>query len=95
MQQGSGGRRKNPDSEINADIVAYPNPVSDRLYININPEKVKSVEVYDIYGKVCSAAVVNPSSPLLEISMSGLSNGLYIVKLNKGDRTESFRIIKQ
>jgi hypothetical protein len=76
------------------EVLAYPNPVRDKLYINMDQGSIKSVSVYDIYGKNCFSANFSLSNPGLEVNMSGLSAGLYFVRIEVGDRVETIRVIK-
>lgn len=66
-------------------IKMYPNPVSDKLYLNsANPMKV--VEVTSIDGKINFRRVFN-SALNSEIDLSDMSPGLYVIKvtMDSGD----------
>ncbi len=63
-----------PDS-----ISIYPNPVEDM--INITPQQslnLQSIQIYDLYGKLLLRKVSN----LVEIDISKLSDGLYMLQVN-------------
>jgi hypothetical protein len=57
-----------------SDVEIYPNPVSDVLYVS--SDDVSFVEIYNLGG----VKVVATSEVMTGISLSGLSNGVYMVK---------------
>ena len=60
-------------------VVLYPNPASDKVYINSN-FNIERVEVYDVLGKLMFS---RRTSSVIEIS--ALSNGIYFFKFyNQG-----------
>jgi hypothetical protein len=79
-----------------AEVVAYPNPVSDKLNINLEQidGELKSVEIYDLYGKKFSATVISQGDETLEVNMTGMSSGIYFIRLNLGTYTKTLRIVK-
>jgi hypothetical protein len=70
------------------DINVYPNPVTDRLYIDA---EVEEVEVYDVYGR---HQVTKTSSHQgdLSIDVSNLNSGVYFIRMNtnKGEIIKRF-----
>lgn len=64
-------------------IGVYPNPATDKIYINSNGLAVNTVQLIDLYGKVVYLA--NETLPDGRIDLSGISSGLYIVKIHVGD----------
>lgn len=57
-----------------SDVEIYPNPVSEVLYVR--SDDVNSVEIYNMSG----VKVVSTSDVMTGISLSALSNGVYLVK---------------
>jgi len=74
----------------NASVQLYPNPVTDELYIQ-SDKPVQSVQIYNIQGQV----VISESENTHSVSMSRLSNGLYIVKTIVNDEVHITKIVKQ
>ncbi|OUS01950.1 endonuclease I [Flavobacteriales bacterium 33_180_T64] len=73
-------------------VKIYPNPVNgDEVTILSNQDI--SVEVYDILGK--KVKVQNISSNQNKLNISGLSKGVYLVKLNSSTGTITKKFIKQ
>ena len=58
----------------------YPNPVKDFLILNDLPAGAKTVEIYDISGKVLKTQQVTSQNEAVKIDISNLSDGFYLVK---------------
>ena len=76
--------------------MAYPNPATDKININIDGEGSAMVVVTDIAGKVVSNSTVNLVNGTSAFSMEGLTNGMYIfnVTLENG-KTAQFNVVKK
>ncbi len=70
-------------------IKVYPNPVSDRLYIEAETE-VEEVVVYDIYGRQQDNKTTRQQGNVA-VDVSSLKSGIYFVKIN----TEKGNIVKR
>ena len=76
------------DDQNQLDILIYPNPTSDIVYIDGNYTQLKVV-VYDILGKqVMKESITN------SIDISQLEKGVYILQLSDGAKVSTQRIIK-
>jgi surface protein len=76
------------DDQNQLDILIYPNPSSDTVYIDGNYSQLKVV-VYDILGKqVINKSITN------SIDISKLEKGVYILQLSDGAKVTTQRIIK-
>jgi len=70
-------------SGSNKIISVYPNPATDKIYINSNGLAVTKVQLIDLYGKVVYSA--NETLPDGSIDVSGFASGLYLVKVHVND----------
>ncbi len=68
--------------------IISPNPAHSKIVIHSN-EKVESVEVYDISGKLIST-----HSNSNEIDVSGLTQGMYFLRMNFGNEIVTKKFIK-
>ena len=69
----------------------FPNPFAST--VSIRAEKaVKSVSVYDIYGRLVSVQEVSDS--VIDLDLSDLNNGSYLLQIDFGDSTSTHRIVK-
>jgi hypothetical protein len=82
---GSSNIQELSPSEINI----YPNPAKDIIYIE-SSVKIEQAAIYDISGRMLKQ-IINPSQ---EINVSGLANGIYLVKVKTGQGESVHKIIK-
>ena len=68
-------------------IFVYPNPTADRIYIKA--DNIKKAELFDLMGRKLR------STNQLQIDMSNLSNGNYILYVKTENNAQSFKILKQ
>jgi hypothetical protein len=62
-------------------IILYPNPTTGEVMISSGDLQVRSVEVFDIFGRKLSSYTFH-SSFLTSINISHLSTGIYFVKIS-------------
>jgi len=75
------------------EIILYPNPAQHTLYIE-SSEAVEQVSVYDISGRTVGAYSIHPN-PNPSIDISGLANGIYLVKVKTAQGETVKKIVKQ
>jgi hypothetical protein len=78
-------------SLLNEEIKIYPNPVEDKLYINV-PEGEYRYKVMTLQGQVVSSDTYRSSDRTIDLS--SLSSGLYLISLYDDKSIVTFRIIK-
>ena len=66
------------------DLVVYPNPASNTLYVNNLPEKTEIINIVNVEGKV----VLNLESKNI-IDISKLSKGIYMIQFIGNDILET------
>ena len=69
----------------------FPNPFASTVSIRAN-KAVMSVSVYDIYGRLVKEQEV--SDCLIDLDLSDLSNGSYLLQIDFGDSRSTHRIVK-
>lgn len=75
-------------------VSLYPNPVTDKLTLSLNNLNADAeVIVTDITGKTVHTATCNGT--VATIDMSGLQQGLYIIKVTAGQQSFTSKVIKQ
>ena len=82
------------------DVLIYPNPFNDKLNIGFSKIEGESVqvEIIDLYGKICykETQTINAMNPEVMIpSLSKLSNGIYLIKVQNGSETVTRKLIKE
>ncbi len=81
------------DATFGADeLMVYPTLVSDYLTITSTLQEGLEISVYNISGAAVSSTFSKESTS--QVNMSGLPNGIYIVKVKAGNKISNTRIIK-
>ena len=74
-----------------SDFTVYPNPTTD--FVNINSANtIDSYRIHDLTGRVVKRS--SPNSNNFRIDVTSLNKGVYMVKLNSGDKTGSIKLVK-
>lgn len=81
---------KTPDNLIKS-VHLYPNPTSDFVRISAG-ESIDLVQVFDVTGRVVKESI--PEKSDFSLNVSNLSKGVYLVKLNSGDKEATTKLIK-
>lgn len=85
---GTPGVLSNNENTISG-LKIYPNPAKNTLSVTSNSFAVKNVEIYNVLGKVALSAKVT-NTPL---NISGLTSGIYIVKVTEDGKTATRKIV--
>lgn len=72
----------------NSGVVIYPNPAKNYLMIN-SLKDVDKVEIYDSFGK---PSII--SSKETKIDISQLQKGIYLIRINMGDKVVTKKLMK-
>lgn len=80
--------------ENNLEMVLYPNPSKDWLFVKATPLANAYVTIYDIAGKVVLKEKTNTINNT-KVYVGNLHEGFYIVKIVQNDNEFVGRIIKQ
>lgn len=71
------------EAELKDKIKVFPNPVSDRLTIKLDPSLQGKALYYTIYNLQGQALISNPLNQQ-QVAVDPLSNGVYVLKLDDG-----------
>jgi hypothetical protein len=99
---GNGKKSATVTAEVNEilpaqeELVAYPNPVGEKLYISMKDiEHYKMIVLYDFAGRSHPITSIDKRSDQLEIDMVHLSPGHYFIRIEMEESTQVVPIIKQ
>lgn len=76
------------------DVLVYPNPASDMLYIRLQSKEAATAQLFDLAGKMIISQTVSQN----ELHLPSLSEGLYLLKVTEqssGNTIVKKIIIKQ
>jgi hypothetical protein len=82
---------------IHALGTVYPNPAADNvnIYLGTEPPTDFTLDIIDITGRILSSAEVDDNPfPILNLDISNLSSGRYVVRLTTTERFYFFDFIK-
>ena len=78
-------------NQIINDVRVYPNPASEIVNISA-AETIDRVSVYDLTGRVIKQS--NPNKSSFSLNINDLNKGVYLIKLNAGDKESITKLIK-
>lgn len=87
--------RETTASELK-DILLYPNPFKDYLYLDFTTNNFKGAEyqLFNAEGKLIRKGVVSQSKS--ELNFSDIPSAMYIIRINQyGENIKTFKIIKK
>lgn len=82
-------------NEAIASVTVSPNPTTAILKIQHNLENVKQLRIRDAKGNIVLQQNTNTDQPLVEVNLSKLTAGIYIVEIYYADSITVQKFIKQ
>ena len=87
------GQSEAANSNDDASISIFPNPVNDLLYVNYLPEEaIVVVYIYSILGKRINSYTISKENNSMDLS--AFSNGLYVVQIQTEEFSKTYKIVK-
>jgi hypothetical protein len=85
------------DQSLNRELIIYPNPVSDKLFIKlIHSQEIKSLKLYSVLGKQINISnALKQDGKEYELATNMLSTGIYILKVETDYKVGFRKIIKE
>ena len=84
------------ENELADSLNFYPNPVQNELTIkNSRGIQINTIELFDISGRRVKNILVNQNNTNMNINLSDLSNGVYIINIISDNGQLSKRLIKK
>lgn len=82
---------------VNTEPLVYPNPIINSLFIEVGDfnESLVPIEIYDLAGKLIFSKSYNIRTSTLEVDLSNLTSGFYVLKLRTEEKTHIYKIGKQ
>jgi len=86
------------DEVLKSTITVYPNPTDQFLNVQL-PEGIidsdTTIELYDISGRLIGKPEATISEQTMQMNVVGLSNGVYLIKVNNRDQQWAQLFIKK
>ncbi len=77
--------------EKNKEII-FPNPCNDILNIHTHSQELKTIKLFDIYGKTVISKSTAKNKPIIDLNH--LPKGLYFLQINNPNHMTTYSIIK-
>lgn len=86
------------ENELGSSQKIFPNPSNGNFYIEISPKPISEIiiSVMDLSGKTIKSEKYRPGelNSAQEINAHSLPDGLYLIKIQEGDRVTIERVVK-
>lgn len=91
----SGIRKVTINKESDFNVVVYPNPITDFVYVTCNKTENVVITITDLTGKVMKQ--LNSDSQQTQIDFMGLAAGTFFITVQSenGNSRKTFKVIKQ
>ena len=80
--------------ELASSVNIYPNPVSDKLYIETEAE-IEEVVVYDVYGRIQNLRNSETQKLRNSIDVTDLNSGVYFIQIKTEEGNITKRFVKE
>lgn len=71
----------------------YPNPTNDKVTIDLKNEGNASIQLFNILGQ--EVKTINAYNNKVEVNVSDLHSGIYIIRVEQNNKTYTTKIMKQ
>ena len=84
------------DDEFGKNFTIFPNPFTDKVNILLDNNIVTDLEIncYDLHGRLIFSTTKSDSSNEMELDVSNLSSGMYILRLASDEKQTYTKLIK-
>jgi len=82
----------------NSELKVYPNPFKDAFTLEIGDAFMNAeneIAIYDAYGAVVYSATFKGQQSKIDVNLTGLSSGMYLIRVNNAYNSQTVRLIKK
>ena len=83
---------------LTGDMTVFPNPAREFVFVTLSDAKIGTgkvnIEVYDMAGKLQVSKVTDYQNAPIQVNLSELNAGLYLIRLEQSGKVFTDRIIK-
>ncbi len=77
------------------ELLVWPNPANDFVFVSVGENKMKTVEVMDVTGKILSEEKINATDGIFKIDFSNFVSGIYLIRVvDENGNARSEKVIK-
>ena len=76
-------------------IVIYPNPAREKVFISFNSsvEKETQIQLYSMEGRLLTSKRVSKDETAVEINLDGYADGMYLIRVTNKTINETYRLL--
>jgi hypothetical protein len=74
------------NTQLEADLEIFPNPVNDELYINFEANPIDAVALFDMNGREIYSRAYVESPFSVQLQLPVIESGLYVVRIASKNR---------
>ncbi len=75
------------------DIKIYPNPASEYVIVQLGDTSKGTINIYDISGKSVFQNIFDQNESNIQLSLEGITSGIYFLKIEQGNREITKKLI--
>ncbi len=75
------------------DMIIYPNPASDKIFVRLNSTAISTLEISSIDGRVLYKNTITPENKLTEINIAGFSAGVYFIRIDNASKASVKKLV--
>lgn len=94
-KSGDGTTSAKPANKVLPTLEVFPNPSSGKVYLSMQDENIAtgSISVLDNYGKLCKVGASMATHEMIELDLSGLGSGLYIIRIARENGVQVSKVV--
>lgn len=77
------------------EVQIYPNPASDQMTVEVTDVRVQTIELLDYQGRIVRQQNNIGENSVIQLNLSNVSNGLYLLQLTTEEGLVTRKIVKQ
>jgi hypothetical protein len=82
------------EEDVFAETTVYPNPFKQNVNINFGSNTLeKEIRIYNAVGQLLTT--INTADNVMELDLSELGHGVYMMQVISGDQMKTIRLVKQ
>ena len=71
-------------------VSVYPNPAQDKINVNLSNDEQAIATLYNIVGQQVNTYNLEGANNVLDLS--GVASGIYMLKIQQGDKTNTVKV---
>ncbi len=81
------------DKPVAEEMTLYPNPAENKLYLNAESQKMSTIRLMDIQGRILMEKVLPPFTGSVPIDVSDIARGLILVEWDSPDGKQVKKVV--